>query len=123
MYSDVKECIRVHSSRFLRQLAPSVGTIAAGSTVSAASSEDNNLPMTSANGNSPTELQKQKSPNQAASKGSSDHMTKEVLTASPTKSTSEPTADFTPHPPAFQETFAGLESGLDLAVGDRKSVV
>ena len=114
------------------QLAPSVGTIAVGSTVSAASSEGNNSPITSANGNSPTELQNQKSPNQAAPEESSDHMTKEVSTASPAKSTSKSTADFTPHPPAFQETFTGLESGLDLAVGsfnffvnnlDRKSVV
>ena len=99
------------------QLALSVGTIAAGSTVSAASSEGNNWPMTSTNGNSPTEFKNQKSPSQAALEGSSDHMTKEVSTASPAKSTSESTADFTPHPPAFQETFAGLESGLDLAVG------
>ena len=99
------------------QLAPSVGTIAVGSTVSAASSEGNNSPITSANGNSPTELQNQKSPNKAAPEGSSDHMTKEMSTASPTKSTSESTADFTPHPPAFQETFTGLESGLDLAIG------
>ena len=42
---------------------------------------------------------------------------KEIPIASPAKSASEPTADFTPHPPAFQETVAGLESGLDLAVG------
>ena len=99
------------------QLAPSVGTIATGSTVSAASSEGNNSPITSTNGNSPAELKNQKSPSQAALEGSSDHTTKEMSTASPTKSTSEASADFTPHPPAFQETFAGLESGLDLAVG------
>ena len=44
-------------------------------------------------------------------------MTKEASPASPAKSTPESTADFTPHPPEFQDTFAGLESGLDLAVG------
>ena len=99
------------------QLAPSVGRIAVGSTVSVASSEGNNSPITSANSNSPTELKNQKSPSQAAPEGSSDHVTKEVSIASPAKSTSESTADFTPHLPAFQETFAGLESGLDLAVG------
>ena len=83
------------------QLTPSVGTIAAGSTVSAASSEGNNSPMTSANGNSPTKLQDQNSPNQVASEGSSNHSTKEVPITSPTKGTSEPIEDFAPHPPAF----------------------
>ena len=73
--------------------------------------------MTSANGNSPIELQNQNSSNQAGSEGSDNHVAKEVSIASPIKSASEPTADFTPHPLAFQETFAGLESGLDLAVG------
>ena len=58
------------------QLAPSVGTIAAGNTVSAASSEGNNSPVASTNGNSPTKLQNQKSSSQAALEGSPDHMTK-----------------------------------------------
>ena len=99
------------------QLAPTMGTIAAGSTVSAASSKGNNSPATSANGNSPTKSQDQNSPNQAAPKGSSTHSTNDVQTVSAAKSTSEPAMDFEPHSPEFQETFAGLETGLDLTVG------
>ena len=99
------------------QLAPSVGTIAARNTVSAVSSKGNNSPVSSASGNSPTKLQSQKSPSQAVPEGSPDHMAKEASTASPAKSASESTADFMPHPPEFQDTFAGLETGLDLAVG------
>ena len=99
------------------QLAPSVGTIAAGSTVSAASSEGNNSPISSANNKSPARIQDQKSPSQAAPEGSSNRMTKEATTASPTKDMPESTADFIPHPPEFQETFAELETGLDLVVG------
>ena len=99
------------------QLAPSVGTVAAGSTVSAASSEGNKSPTISANGNSPTKLQNQNSPNQAVSEGSSNHSTKEVPIASPAKSTSEPAIDLELHSPEFQETFAGRETGLDLTVG------
>ena len=99
------------------QLAPSVGTIVAGSTVPAASSKGNNSPVSSASGDSPTELQSQKSPSQAVPEGSLDHTTKEASAATPAKSTSESAADFIPHPPEFQETFVGLESGMDLAVG------
>ena len=99
------------------QLAPFVGKIAAGRMVSAASSKGNNSPTTSANGNSPTKSQDQNSPNQAKPKSSSNHSTNDVHIASPVKSTSEPVVDFVPHPPAFQETFDGLELGLDLTVG------
>ena len=99
------------------QLAPSVGTIAAGSTVSAASSKGNNSPVSTSNGGSPAKIQNQKSSSQAASEGAPDHMTEEASTTSPTKDTPEPAADFMPHPPGFQNTFAGLETGLDLAVG------
>ena len=80
------------------QLAPSMGTIAAGSMVSAASSKGNNSPTISANGNSPTRSQDQNSPNQATPEGSSNHSTNEVQIASPAKSTSEPAVDFAPHP-------------------------
>ena len=99
------------------QLAPSVGTIAAGSTVSTASSKGNDSLISPANNESLAKIQDQKSPSQAASEGSPDHMTKEASTASPIKDTPESTADFIPHPPEFQDTFAGLETGLDLAVG------
>ena len=99
------------------QLVPSVGTIAAGNTVSAASSKGNDSPVSPTNGESPAKIQNQESPSQAASEGSPDHMTEEASTASPTKDTPESTADFIPHPPEFQDTFAGLETGLDLAVG------
>jgi hypothetical protein len=44
-------------------------------------------------------------------------MAKEAATSSPTKDTIESTADFIPHPPEFQGTFAELETGLDLVVG------
>ena len=99
------------------QLAPSVGTIAAGSTASAASSKGNDSTISPANNESLAKIQDQKSPSQAAPEGSPDHMTKEVTTASPTKDTPESTADFIPHPPEFQDTFAELETGLDLVVG------
>ena len=99
------------------QLAPSVGTIAAGSTVSAASSKGNDSPIAPANNESPAKILDQRSPSQTAPEGSPDHTTKEVTTTSPTKDTPEATADFIPHPPEFQDTFAGLETGLDLVVG------
>ena len=99
------------------QLVLSVETIAAGSTVSAASSKGNNSPTASANGNSPTRFQDRNSPNQATHEGSPNHSTNGEHTASATKSTSEPAMDFEPHSPEFQETFAGLETGLDLTVG------
>ena len=84
------------------------------STVSTASSKGNDSPISPANNESLVRIQDQKSPSQAAPEGSPDHMTKEVTTASPTKDTPESTADFIPHPPEFQDTFAELETGLDL---------
>ena len=83
------------------QLAPSVGTIAAGSTVSVASSKGNDSPISPANNESLAKIQDQKSPSQAAPEGSPDHTAEEAMTASPTKDTPESTADFIPHPPEF----------------------
>ena len=99
------------------QLAPSVGTIAAGSTVSAAPSKGDNSPVASANGNSSTTSKYQNSPNQATHEVSPDHSTNGEQSASSTKSASKPGMDFEPHSPEFQETFSGLKTGLDLTVG------
>ena len=99
------------------QLAPSVGTIAAGNTVSAASSKGNDSLVSPANSESAAKIQNQKLPTHTAPEESLDHMTKEATTVSTTKDTPESTTDFIPHPPEFQDTFAGLETGLDLVVG------
>ena len=91
-----------------RQLASSVGKNSVGVIVSPVPSEDGSSPITSANNNSPTK---------AAYDNSLTHPQKSSLPNSPAKSTSVPLKHFAPHSPEVQETFASLDSGLDLTIG------
>ena len=100
-----------------RQLAPSVGKNSAGLTVFSVPSENGNSPIASTYGNSPAASTNQNSPIRAAHGNSPTHSTNGSTPASPAKSTSDPLTNFEPHSPEARETFASLESGLDLTVG------
>ena len=109
-----------------RQVAPSVGKNSAGLAVSPVPSEDNDSPITSTNGhspnastndNSPATSANQISPTQATHDKSSTRSKGGSLPASPAKNASAPLMLLDPHSPELQETFLGLESGLDLTAG------
>ena len=98
------------------QLASSVGKNSVGLMVSSVPSEGVDSLIAPTNGNSLTASTNHNSTTQVTTGNSPTHSTSGGLPTSSTKSTSILAMDFEPHSPEFQETFAGLESGLDLTV-------
>ena len=94
-----------------RQLAPSVGKNSAGLEVSSVPPENGNSPIGSTNGNSPAASTNHNSTTQSTYGNSP---IRSNIGSSPTSPTD---LALNPHSPEVRETFADLESGLELTVG------